>query len=298
MDSDMHQTIDSSFYKNEVSSNPTIHYSHMADLIRPSTRHTYVADISMSDDPKWTIQPNLMSILTEEFTQESDSGDHTAMLENIQITSPSPVVIALNPQLQSASSLQIHITFKKPVCLEWVQIMQSASRIQELYLDGLYQCTAKAELLSDSDDEESNSRNDHWYLLSIENLDKEISTCTIKFLGLNPTTEFCIASIVVGGSLSSNYTARSIYTSMIEHQPKIQSVVNPDQDSVQGTQSVQHSPDSGDMSKRTNTENSLILLERKLDEMSQRLDARMERMEKILQLLLQKSACFDMYNTK
>ncbi|KAK6099636.1 hypothetical protein MT418_001034 [Batrachochytrium dendrobatidis] len=85
---------------------------------------------------------------------------------------------------------------------------------------------------------------------------------------------------------------------MIEHQPKIQSVVNPDQDSVQGTQSVQHSPDSGDMSKRTNTENSLILLERKLDEMSQRLDARMERMEKILQLLLQKSACFDMYNTK
>ncbi|KAH6581604.1 hypothetical protein BASA61_008978 [Batrachochytrium salamandrivorans] len=252
---------------------------------------------------------------------------------------------------------QITVAFKSPCRILWVQLMQSTSRIQEIYFDNSYMSTVRAESLVDDDyadnlDDQKpapdrmpsdsvvttidpTNSTDMWFLSTIDEFAlKSPTTCTIKFLGMDGATKISIASIVFGisvsllpGQTAAPLTAVAPNASIMEGEQDHLHVSNnilplgveptrlPYDDNLQLQMYMQmyakmnRSMDSGkndgqdagghtianvhinrDPITQQQQQTDPSSLERRLDELSERLDSRLARIEQSLSLLLKNMA--------
>ncbi|KAH6584734.1 hypothetical protein BASA60_000829 [Batrachochytrium salamandrivorans] len=312
--------------------------------------------------PAWTAQSNLITVLTEEVDDDAVDNMHLRQVPPVVLEStisssstasntPRPLIDASIPPPQ------ITVAFKSPCRILWVQLMQSTSRIQEIYFDNSYMSTVRAESLVDDDyadnlDDQKpapdrmpsdsvvttidpTNSTDMWFLSTIDEFAlKSPTTCTIKFLGMDGATKISIASIVFGisvsllpGQTAAPLTAVAPNASIMEGEQDHLHVSNnilplgveptrlPYDDNLQLQMYMQmyakmnRSMDSGkndgqdagghtianvhinrDPITQQQQQTDPSSLERRLDELSERLDSRLARIEQSLSLLLKNMA--------
>ncbi|KAI8927315.1 hypothetical protein BC831DRAFT_504035 [Entophlyctis helioformis] len=229
---------------------------------------------------------------------------------------------------QAEGELALTLHFVRPCEVFNMQLLQSSSRTQEIYMDGNYVQTSRADPISDDGDEGHGDLPETWFLstLELDPVDRvPVSSCTIKLLSRMVPNQVYVASIVVAGRLvpvpgqpepkpvsKATAAAPAVNQAGGTDQPSAQTIqaliqsltletVGGMPDQIQSLRAaiqaaVEAKPaghqsaaaaaaTTGALGSDAAVE-SLRTIERKVDDLAERLDSRMQRIEACMQYIV------------